>query len=60
MAAGAAVPGALVTAMPAGSPLPGAAFHWWHLGLAGAFGAANFLAMGVDVPDSSRRFSRLA
>ena len=29
-------------------------------GLAGAFGVANFLAMGVDVPDSSRRFSRLA
>ena len=60
MATAGVVLGALVTTLPSGALPPHATVHWWYAGLAGAFGVANFLAMGVDVPDSSRRFSRLA
>ncbi|MEZ4406292.1 MAG: prolipoprotein diacylglyceryl transferase [Polyangiales bacterium] len=55
----AAVAGAAVTAGRS-APMPTAVFDPWHLAVALAGGAVNTLALGMDFPESRRRFSRLA
>lgn len=43
-----------------GHPVAGALWSWTTLAWSGAVALAYFLAMGVDFPGSSKRFSRLA
>lgn len=50
--------GAAITALGAGALVPSPAFN--GLGIALVFGALTWVAMGVDVPASRRRFARLA
>jgi hypothetical protein len=52
--------GVLMTALGTSEPAPVAHFDWVALVLAAAFGLLVCCAMGVDFPESSRRFSRLA
>jgi protein-S-isoprenylcysteine O-methyltransferase Ste14 len=52
--------GALFTALGISGPAPNLAFGWAAVVAAGAFGLMIGGAMGVDFPDSNRRFSRLA
>lgn len=52
--------GALFTAVPGGTPAPDPSFRWSVLLPALAFGIFVGCAMGVDFPNSNRRFSRLA
>lgn len=51
--------GALMTALGASDPAPAAHFEWNWLLPSAAFGLLVGCAMGVDLPDSNRRFSRL-
>jgi prolipoprotein diacylglyceryltransferase/protein-S-isoprenylcysteine O-methyltransferase Ste14 len=51
--------GALMTALGHSAPAPAPRLAWDTLLLAAAFGLAVCIAMGVDFPDSNRRFSRL-
>lgn len=51
--------GALMTALGDSAPAPAARFTWEPLQLAAVFGLAVSAAMGVDFPNSRRRFSRL-
>jgi hypothetical protein len=50
--------GALVTAAHAAPP-PAPQFRWEPLVPAAAFGLLTTLALGVDFPNSNRRFARL-
>jgi prolipoprotein diacylglyceryltransferase/protein-S-isoprenylcysteine O-methyltransferase Ste14 len=52
--------GALMTALGASDPAPAANFEWTSLLPSAAFGLLVGCAMGVDLPDSNWRFSRLA
>ena len=52
--------GALMTALGPSEPAPTAHLDWSTLLPSAAFGAVVCCAMGVDFPESSRRFSRLA
>lgn len=52
--------GALMTTLGPSDPAPAAHFGWSTLLPSAAFGALVCFAMGVDFPESSRRFSRLA
>jgi len=52
--------GALMTALGISAPAPAARVDWNSLPAAAAFGLAVVLAMGVDFPESNRRYSRLA
>jgi prolipoprotein diacylglyceryltransferase len=52
--------GVLVTALGASEPAPAAHFDWIAPLPAAAFGLLVGCAMGVDFPESNRRFSRLA
>jgi prolipoprotein diacylglyceryltransferase len=51
--------GALFTAFDNGEVAPTPDFRWSALAPAVAFGVVVFCAMGVDFPNSNRRFSRL-
>jgi protein-S-isoprenylcysteine O-methyltransferase Ste14 len=51
--------GALMTAMGSGGPAPTPEFSWNVILPAAAFGIVVCFAMGVDFPNSNRRFSRL-
>jgi hypothetical protein len=53
------VAGVLITALGASGPAPAAYFDWREPLLAAGFGLLVGCAMGVDFPESSRRFSRL-
>jgi len=52
--------GAVVTCIPS-DPAPGLlSFGWLTIGAGILFGALTWFSMGVDFPDSNRRFARLA
>ena len=52
--------GAVVTCIPS-APAPGALdFAWLTIGAGLLFGLATWFSMGVDFPESNRRFARLA
>jgi prolipoprotein diacylglyceryltransferase/protein-S-isoprenylcysteine O-methyltransferase Ste14 len=51
--------GILMTALGTSDPAPGARFDWIAALPAAAFGVVVCIAMGVDFPESNRRFSRL-
>jgi protein-S-isoprenylcysteine O-methyltransferase Ste14 len=51
--------GALVTALGRSEPAPAPIFQWQALPIAMLFGIVCWLALGVDFPDSKRRFARL-
>ena len=59
-AMGSVFAGVLMTALGTSEPAPVAHFDWVALVFAAAFGLLVCCAMGVDFPESSRRFSRLA
>jgi hypothetical protein len=50
--------GIAITTVPTG-PAPAPEFHWGLLIPAACFGLATAFAMGVDFPESNRRFARL-
>lgn len=58
-AAASLICGALMTAIGHSAPAPIPRFAWDTLLPAAVFGLAVCVAMGVDFPDSNRRFSRL-
>lgn len=60
IAAGTVLLGALLTAVGRSSAAPRPAFHWPAVVAAAVFGIVVTAALGVDAPESSRRFSRLA
>ena len=51
--------GALLTALGHSSPAPAPEFHWQALPPALLIGILCAFAMGIDFPDSNRRFARL-
>ncbi len=51
--------GALLTALGRSEPAPAPEFHWQALPVAMVFGIVCWFALGVDFPDSNRRFARL-
>ena len=51
--------GALITALGHSDAAPEPQFHWQALGVAALFGIVCWFALGVDFPDSDRRFARL-
>jgi prolipoprotein diacylglyceryltransferase len=51
--------GIVMTALGSSEPAPGPHFDWWMALPAAAFGAVVCFAMGIDFPESNRRFSRL-
>ncbi len=51
--------GAIFTSLSNGEVAPALDFQWSALLPAMAFGVVGFCAMGIDFPDSQRRFSRL-
>jgi len=51
--------GALITALGRSQAAPEPEFHWPALGVAAVFGIVCWFALGVDFPDSNRRFARL-
>ena len=59
IAIGTVVGGATVTALVRSGAAPAANFSWGMLGIAAAFGAVSTVLLGVDGPESSRRFARL-
>lgn len=54
------VAGALVSSLGTRAPCPAPEPSAWALGVGALFGAFAFVAMGVDFPESDRRFARLA
>jgi prolipoprotein diacylglyceryltransferase/protein-S-isoprenylcysteine O-methyltransferase Ste14 len=55
-----ALAGVLLTALGTSEPLPAPSLDWRTLATAAGFGLVSAVAAGVDFPESSRRFSRLA
>ncbi len=51
--------GASVTALGRSEPAPAPMFHWQALPIAMVFGVVCWFALGIDFPDSNRRFARL-
>ena len=51
--------GAAITALTPGGPAPEAHFSWPVLAIAAAFGLLSMLLLGLDAPESGRRFARL-
>jgi len=51
--------GALITALGRSDAAPEPQFHWQALGVAALFGIVCWFALGVDFPESNRRFARL-
>jgi len=60
MAAAQVLAGALVTALGNSGPAPAPHWNWQSVLLAGVFSVVTWFAMGVDFPESNRRFARLA
>jgi hypothetical protein len=60
MALGTVLAGALVTALGSGAPAPAPVPNARSFAAGALFGLVTWLAMGVDFPESNRRFSRLA
>jgi len=54
------VAGAVLTALPASGEFPVPSFSWESLIGGLGFGLFTFFALGVDFPNSNRRFARLA
>jgi membrane-associated phospholipid phosphatase len=59
VAAATVLGGILLTCAPA-APAAAPHWHWATLGYGAGFGLITTLALGVDFPESNRRFSRLA
>jgi hypothetical protein len=59
IAIGTVLGGAAITALVRGSPAPAACFSGLVLGIAAGFGVVSTLLLGVDAPESNRRFARL-
>lgn len=53
------IAGAALTALPMGGPAPAPEASWVSVGVAALFGALTWFALGVDFPESNRRFARL-
>lgn len=51
--------GTLITGLGRSDAAPEPQFHWQALGVAASFGIVCWFALGVDFPDSNRRFARL-
>jgi protein-S-isoprenylcysteine O-methyltransferase Ste14 len=51
--------GAVITALGRSEAAPEPEFHWQALSVALMFGIVCWFALGVDFPDSNRRFARL-
>jgi Prolipoprotein diacylglyceryltransferase len=60
MAIGSVVSGAVVTTVRTSSEIPNWQFSWMTAGAAAGFGLITWFALGVDFPDSNKRFARLA
>ncbi len=60
MAIATVVSGAVVTTMRTASAIPNWEFNWTAVYAAAAFGVVTMFALGVDFPESNRRFARLA
>jgi len=60
MAIATALVGVLVTMIANPLAAPSLRFNWQSLVMAGCFGVFAWFALGVDFPDSNRRFARLA
>ncbi len=58
IAIGTVLAGIAITTLPSG-PAPAPQFYWGLLIPAACFGLATAFAMGVDFPESNRRFARL-
>ncbi len=54
------VTGALITAVAQSAAAPAPALNWSGLAWAVVFAVVAFVALGVDFPESNRRFARLA
>jgi prolipoprotein diacylglyceryltransferase len=52
--------GAIATTVKTSSAMPLAQFSWMTVGAAVVFGIITWFALGVDFPESNRRFARLA
>ncbi|MFT3770215.1 MAG: prolipoprotein diacylglyceryl transferase [Minicystis sp.] len=59
VALGTVVTGAVITALPASAPAPSPDFNLPSLAVAALFGLLTWFALGVDFPESNRRFARL-
>jgi hypothetical protein len=59
IAIGTVMGGAAITALVRSGPAPAVSFNWPALAIAAAFGAVSTVLLGVDGPQSNRRFARL-
>ena len=59
IAIGTVLGGAAITALARGGPAPAAHISWLVLAIAAGFGVVSTLLLGVDAPESGRRFARL-
>ena len=59
VALGTVILGGLVTALPDTAPAPTPVWNWPTVGVAALFGVITWFALGVDFPESNRRFARL-
>jgi prolipoprotein diacylglyceryltransferase len=53
------VGGAAITTLEPVTPAPAPHFSWLVIGIAAVFGTVSMLLLGVDAPESNRRFARL-
>jgi prolipoprotein diacylglyceryltransferase len=53
------VSGAVVTTVSTSSAIPNWQFSWIAVGAAAGFGFVTWFALGVDFPNSNKRFARL-
>jgi len=59
IAIGTVLGGAVITALARNGPAPAACFSWPVLAIAAGFGVVSTLLLGMDAPESNRRFARL-
>jgi hypothetical protein len=59
IAAASVVSGAVVTTVTTSSAIPNWQFSWIAVGAAAGFGFVTWFALGVDFPNSNKRFARL-
>jgi protein-S-isoprenylcysteine O-methyltransferase Ste14/membrane-associated phospholipid phosphatase len=60
MAIATVVSGAVLTTVRTSSAIPDWEFSWMAVGAAACFGVVTWFALGVDFPNSNKRFARLA